>query len=172
VRKANYDLLTEVGRRSEAVKRWDGVFLRLPNSAPKAGFADHRIYRYKDEEVDRQVHLGADLASIKHSPVPAANDGKVVFTDNVGIYGQTVIIDHGFGLLTSYSHLSEIQVSPGDSVGKGDTIGRTGATGLAAGDHLHFGVLIHDTFVNPVEWWDDGWLKDNIQLKIEQVAAR
>lgn len=172
VRKANYITLTALGSATEPKRYWDGAFLRLPNSAPKAGFADHRIYRYKGEEIDRQVHLGADLASLGQSPVPAANSGKVVYTGNVGIYGNTVVLDHGFGLLTTYSHLSEISVSPGTEVQKGDTIGRTGATGLAAGDHLHFGVLIHDTFVNPVEWWDAGWVRDNIDLKVEQVTSR
>lgn len=172
IRKENYTILTALGERTEKIRFWDGAFLRLPNSAPRAGFADHRIYKYKGQEIDRQVHLGADLASIRQSPVPAGNKGRVVFTDNVGIYGNTVVIDHGFGLMTTYSHLSEISVNPGDEVQKGDIIGRTGATGLAGGDHLHFGVLVHDTFVNPVEWWDPGWVRDNIDLKIQQVTAR
>lgn len=172
VREDNYNALTDVGRRSESRRYWEGPFLRLPKSAPRAQFADHRIYRYDGNEIDRQVHLGADLASISQSPVPAANTGKVVFTGDVGIYGNTVIVDHGFGLLSSYSHLSAISVAVGDEVAQGDIVGRTGATGLAAGDHLHFGVLIHDTFVNPVEWWDEGWIRDNIELKIQQVEAR
>ncbi|MFZ7126942.1 MAG: M23 family metallopeptidase [Desulfobacterales bacterium] len=172
IRKTNYDTLTGVGTQSETTKHWDGAFLRLPNSAPKAGFADHRVYFYQGEEIDRQVHLGADLASIAQSPVPAANHGRVVFAGSVGIYGNTVILDHGFGLMSTYSHLSEIHVQPGDTVRKDDVIGRTGATGLAAGDHLHFGVLVHDTFVNPVEWWDAGWVRDNIDLKIQQVESR
>jgi len=115
------------------------------------------------------VHLGIDLASVSQSPVPAANRGKVVLTENIGIYGKTVIIDHGFGLFSMYSHLSGFGVQEGQIVDRGTIIGQTGTTGFAAGDHLHFGVLVHNTFVNPVEWWDASWIKNNITAKIEAV---
>jgi murein DD-endopeptidase MepM/ murein hydrolase activator NlpD len=119
--------------------------------------------------VDRQVHLGADLASVQQSPIPAANNGRVVFAEAVGIYGNTVVLDHGFGLFSLYAHLSAIKVQPGDRVDKGDTLGQTGVTGLAVGDHLHFGMMVHDTFVNPIEWWDDHWINDNILTKLKLV---
>jgi murein DD-endopeptidase MepM/ murein hydrolase activator NlpD len=115
--------------------------------------------------------LGIDLASLTNSPVPAANGGIVVFADNIGIYGRTVILDHGLGLFSMYSHLSHIAVKPGDRLSKGQTIGRTGSTGLAGGDHLHFGMIVHNTFVNPVEWWDKNWIKNNVLSKIEQVET-
>jgi murein DD-endopeptidase MepM/ murein hydrolase activator NlpD len=95
----------------------------------------------------------------------------VVFGGNLGIYGETVMIDHGLGLFSMYSHLSHIAVKPGDRVSKGDNIGRTGSTGLAGGDHLHFSMLVNGTFVNPVEWWDEKWIENNVMSKIEQVKT-
>jgi murein DD-endopeptidase MepM/ murein hydrolase activator NlpD len=115
--------------------------------------------------------MGIDLASLVNSPVPAANSGVVVFAEPLGIYGRTVIIDHGFGLFSMYSHLSFIAVKAGDSVSKGGNVGRTGSTGMAGGDHLHFSMLINDTFVNPVEWWDKKWIQNNVWSKIEQVQS-
>ena len=107
-----------------------------------------------------------------HSPVPAANRGKVAFTGEQGIYGNTIIVDHGFGLFTLYSHLSQIDVAEGQMVEKGESMGKTGMTGLAGGDHLHYGTLIHQTYVNPVEWWDDEWIKNNISAKIDDAGPR
>jgi murein DD-endopeptidase MepM/ murein hydrolase activator NlpD len=108
---------------------------------------------------------------VSNSPVPAANDGLVAFAQPVGIYGKTVVLDHGFGLFSMYSHLSQIAVKTGDRVSKGDTLGRTGSTGMAGGDHLHFSMLINDTFVNPVEWWDKKWIENNVTSKIDWAKS-
>ena len=170
VRAANYKKITELTLKTKNVLHWNGIFLRLPRSATRARFADHRKYKYNGSIVDDQVHLGVDLASLFQSPVPAANSGEVVFSDNLGIYGRTVLIDHGFGLFSMYSHLSHIDVTIGQTLSKGDIIGRTGTTGLAGGDHLHFSMLIHNTFVNPIEWWDMAWIKNNIATKIKTVT--
>ncbi len=172
LRREDYRKVTEIAGRSKAVMHWKGAFLRLPKSARKAGFGESRQYRYKGRVVDRQIHRGIDLASVPRSQVPAANYGQVVYAGLLGIYGKTVVIDHGFGLLSTYSHLSRIDVKVNQMVSKGDIIGRTGSTGLAGGDHLHFGVFVHSTFVNPLEWWDAAWLKNNIMAKIEAVQAR
>ncbi|MDL2269941.1 M23 family metallopeptidase [Desulfosarcina sp. OttesenSCG-928-A07] len=149
---------------------WEGPFLRLPGSADRAQFADSRTYYYGGKIVDHQHHMGIDLASTTHAQIPAANHGKVVFAGDQGIYGNTVIIDHGFGLMSLYSHMSHIEVAVGDSVQKGHIIGRTGATGMAGGDHLHYTTLVHHTFTNPIEWWDPAWIKNNITSKIEEVG--
>jgi murein DD-endopeptidase MepM/ murein hydrolase activator NlpD len=170
LREANYQKIVEVCRNTDSKIHWQGDFLRLPKSATRAKFADHRIYMYKGREIDRQVHMGIDLASVAHSPIPAANTGIVIFAESLGIYGKTVIMDHGFGLFSMYAHLSHIGVEPGDRISKGDILGRTGISGLAGGDHLHFGMLIHDTFVNPVEWWDKNWIQHNVLSKIETTA--
>ena len=172
IRKANYETMTQVGRQSKNVMYWDlERFLRFPRSARRANFADKRIYMYKGEKIDQQTHMGVDLASVKNAKVPAGSNGKIIFTGSEGIYGKTVIIDHGFGLLSLYCHLSQIDVEEGTVVSRGDIIGRTGTTGMAAGDHLHFSMMIHHTFVNPDEWWDSNWIKNNITSKINGVKS-
>ncbi len=168
-REANAKKVFERTAVTESRMMWSGVFGRFPRSQNRAGFADHRSYKYKGKVVDHQVHLGVDLASTAQSPVPAANSGKVIFAEFVGIYGNTVILDHGFGLFSLYSHLSSIGVAPDQLVKKGEILGKTGKTGLAGGDHLHFSIIIHNTFVNPLEWWDGTWIKNNITSKINAV---
>ncbi len=169
-RQANFKTIKDVCKNSDARLYWTGRFLRLPGSARKAAFGDHRTYQHKGKTIDNQVHLGIDLASFAQSAVPAANNGRVAFAENLGIYGNTIIIDHGFGLFSMYGHLSHIQASTGQMVSKGDIIGSTGSTGLAAGDHLHLSILIHNTFVNPVEWWDPTWIKHNITGKLDEIT--
>jgi len=115
---------------------------------------------------DKQYHLGYDLAVTKRYPIEAANAGVVSYAGNLGIYGSTVIIDHGMGVSSLYGHMSSIGVKVGDVVKKKQVIGRTGITGLAAGDHLHYGVYIHGIAVRPVEWWDPKWIRDNVVLKL------
>jgi murein DD-endopeptidase MepM/ murein hydrolase activator NlpD len=171
LRNSNGKQLLDIVSETDKKLYWNGVFLRLPNSARKANFADHRKYKYKDQIIDQQVHLGLDLASVAHSPVPSSNSGKIVFAGYLGIYGKTVVIDHGFGLFSTYSHLSAFDVKQGQVIAKGEVIGRTGSTGLAGGDHLHFGIIVHNTFVNPVEWWDATWIKNNISTKIETIKS-
>jgi murein DD-endopeptidase MepM/ murein hydrolase activator NlpD len=161
-RLRNDRLIAEICQQSHPQPLWQGPFARLPHSKPMAGFADHRTYKYHGREIDRQVHLGQDLASLGRSPVPAGNTGVVVFTGSLGIYGQSVVLDHGLGLFSLYSHLSDITVEKGQNVQRGDLLGHTGKTGMAGGDHLHFAVIIHGHFVNPVEWWDAHWLKDQV----------
>ena len=169
LRKENEKRILNLSSLSEPAKYWEGSFSMLARSEKKAGFADHRIYQHKGREIDRAVHLGVDLASTANSPVFPANKGKVILTDTVGIYGNTVMIDHGFGLCSLYSHLSEIAVSTGDIVEKETRIGLTGLTGMAAGDHLHFSMMVRHVFVNPMEWWDDSWIRNNILSKIETI---
>ena len=169
MRARNNATIRSLCGQSDSKKYWQGAFLRFPNSAPRAGFADHRSYIYNGQVIGHAVHLGIDLASTANSPVPAANAGRIAFTGNIGIYGRTVIIDHGLGLFSLYSHLSHIAVTDSQMVAKGDIIGRSGMTGLAGGDHLHYGMLIHDTFVNPIEWWDASWITNNITARFDAV---
>lgn len=163
VRLANNERIAEVCSSSAPERFWQGVFGQLGRSSNKAGYADYRTYYYDGREIDKQVHLGIDLASTRHATVGAANRGRVVFADYLGIYGNAVIIDHGMGIFSLYSHLSQIDVKSGDMVEKGDSIGRTGTTGMAGGDHLHFSMLVDGIFVNPLEWWDAHWLKINVE---------
>ena len=162
VRMENYQKIVELCANPSPIRLWHGVFERMSRSSRMAGFAEHRTYYYNNEEIDQQVHLGIDLASTKRAEVHAANRGNVVFADNMGIYGNTIILDHGQGVFTLYSHLSEIGVAVGELKDKGAVIGLTGTSGMAGGDHLHFSVLINGIFVTPVEWWDQQWLQLNI----------
>lgn len=166
LRKQNAVTIRKVGRDTASVPLWEGTFERLPNAANRARFADYRDYLYKGKVVDNQTHLGLDLASLRHAPIPAANTGKVVHASPLGIYGNCVIIDHGLGLQSLYSHMSQIDVQVGQDVARGDIIGKTGSTGLAGGDHLHFGVYISGTPVQPLEWFDGHWIKNNIDTKL------
>lgn len=168
LRKKNRAELHRVAKKTSPTLLFDTKFTRLPNSATRAGFGDKRSYYYADKVIDKQTHLGIDLASIRNAPIPAANNGRVVLAESdFGIYGNAVIIDHGLGLQTLYSHLSQIDVGPGDMVAKGQIIGKTGATGMAGGDHLHYGVICAGIPVNPVEWWDGQWIKNNITSKLK-----
>ena len=167
LRAKNVGFLMQVGRDTVPQKLWDGPFIRLPNSAPMAGFADNRTYMHGGQAVDNQTHLGVDLASLATSPVPAGNTGRVVLAEFMGIYGNVVVLDHGFGIQSLYSHLSEIHAHKGETVQRGQIIGKTGATGMAGGDHLHFGMLVSGLEVQPIEWWDPHWIKDNITSKLQ-----
>ncbi|XPV74910.1 MAG: M23 family metallopeptidase [Desulfovibrio sp.] len=166
IRKQNRAALQTIGAKTSPTMLWSGKFIQLPNAASRAGFGDQRDYYYKNKKVDHQTHLGQDLASVRHAPIPAANNGVVVYADFFGIYGNCVIVDHGLGLQTLYSHLSQLDVAEGDEVQKGDILGKTGATGMAGGDHLHYGVILSGLPVNPLEWWDARWIKHNITSKL------
>ena len=141
-RKAAEDTKRQVATRTRPRPLWEGAFIQPRNTKVFSNFAETRSYRYGGKEIDTQVHLGFDLASLKNSPVPAANSGVVVFAGPLTIYGNAVIVDHGLGLQTLYGHLSSLAVKEGDEVKQGQELGRTGTTGLAVGDHLHFEVLI------------------------------
>ncbi len=169
LRKRNHEQLKEQCRSFIKERLWDGPWLRMENAATMSQFGDQRIYYYKGKVIDQSVHLGVDLASLARAPVQAANNGKVIFARDLGIYGHSVVIDHGQGLCTLYGHLSSIDVAEGQMVTKGEVIGNTGTSGLATGDHLHFGFLVHGVPVNPIEWWDDHWIQDNIDRKFQDV---
>lgn len=162
----------KVGERTADQPLWQGPFVQPRNTKVFSNFAETRTYVYDGREVDKQVHYGYDLASTKQSAVPAANAGVVAFTGPLTIYGNTVIVDHGLGLQTLYAHLSSIDVKPGDKVSKGQPLGRTGATGLAIGDHLHFEVLVAGASVTPLEWWDGKWIRDRVNRPLKQAGLQ
>lgn len=166
LRRANNATLKELAGKSAHQFLWGETFLPMQNAAVKGSFADRRAYLADGKQVDTQDHLGFDLASLERAPVQAANAGKVVLARYFGIFGNAVVIDHGFGLQTLYAHLSTIGVKEGDDVVRGAEIGRTGATGLAGGDHLHFTTVLHGLPVNPIEWWDAHWIRDRLKLKL------
>ena len=155
-------MISSICRNSSSKKLWEGTFLRMKNGAPMALFGDSRTYMFSGRAIGTSDHLGIDLASTESAAVEAANSGIIAYADYLGIYGNAVIVDHGLGLFSLYGHLSSIQVQKGQSVRKGEIIGRTGMTGFAGGDHLHYSILVEPTFVNPTEWWDPHWIEDNV----------
>jgi murein DD-endopeptidase MepM/ murein hydrolase activator NlpD len=167
LRRKNAEKIASFARQTSPEMLWGGVvFHPFTNSAVESAFADQRTYVYKGKEVDRQTHLGFDLASIAGKPVVASNRGKVLFAEELGIYGNCVIIDHGMGVQSLYAHLSSLAVQAGEMVEKEQELGRSGMTGLAGGDHLHFTMLVNGRMVNPVEWWDPHWINDRILRKL------
>jgi murein DD-endopeptidase MepM/ murein hydrolase activator NlpD len=167
LRMRNEADITAVTKKTTPSILWKDAFVQLSNSKVEANFADERTYTYQGAAIDVAYHLGYDLSVTKNYPVEAANSGTVAFIGDLGIYGNTVILDHGLGLHTLYSHLSSIDVKPGDTAARRQVLGKTGETGLAAGDHLHYGVYLDGVAVLPVEWWDQKWIDDNITPKLE-----
>lgn len=171
LREVNEAKIKEVTSQSSGEMMWEGAFTQLSNSKVEANFADKRTYIYNDEPIDEQYHLGYDLAVTKRYPIEAANNGIVTFAGDLGIYGKTVIIDHGMGVSTLYGHMSKIDVNVGDELKKDDIIGNTGVSGLAVGDHLHYGVYVGGVAVRPIEWWDPKWINDKVLLKMREAEA-
>lgn len=166
LRRRNMAELVSLGRKSAAKFLWNETFLPMGNAAVKGNFADRRSYTFEGKPVDTQDHLGIDLASSKQAPVLSPNAGVVVLARYFGIFGNCVVVDHGHGLQSLSAHLSSIAVKEGDAVKRGQELGRTGATGLAGGDHLHFTMVLQGLPVTPIEWWDGHWIQDRLKLKL------
>jgi murein DD-endopeptidase MepM/ murein hydrolase activator NlpD len=169
MRAENDAYIASLAEKTAPAILWDGPFEQLTNTAVESGFADQRDYVYNGEVIDHQTHLGFDLASIAAAPVTAANRGRVVHAGWLGIYGNCVIIDHGMGLQSLYAHLSSLDVREGDDVEKGRQLGRSGATGLAGGDHLHFTMLLNGKAITPIDWWSEQWVNDRIIRKLRDA---
>ena len=165
-RARDHKRIREACATSSPTRLWSGPFLQMPNTKNMAGWAQSRTYKHNGQIIDRQTHLGLDLASTAGAPVPAANAGTVAFSGDLGIYGQAVILDHGQGVFSLYGHMSSLGVKPGEQVAKGAPVGASGQTGMAGGDHLHFSVLVSGTFVSPAEWLDAHWIADNVANKL------
>jgi murein DD-endopeptidase MepM/ murein hydrolase activator NlpD len=171
LRRMNNATISALAAQTASELLWRGPFKQLVNTAVEAGFADQRTYFHAGQEIDRQVHLGFDLASTAAAPVLAANRGRVLHAGWLGIYGNCVIIDHGMGLQSLYAHLSSIEVQPGQMVEIDERLGRSGATGLAGGDHLHFTMLLGGHAVTPIDWWSGQWVQDRVLRKITEAGG-
>jgi len=144
-------------------------FYPLRGGAVQAGYGDHRIYTYKGERISESYHLGIDYASTRNAPIQMSNPGIVKYARFNGLYGNMLLVDHGLGLFSLYAHCSSMYVQEGDLVSKGDKVAETGVTGLAFGDHLHFGIVINGVEVRPKEWMDRNWIKLNIDDIIKKA---
>jgi len=171
LRKKNNQYVVDLAKKSSSELLFRDEFQQLGNSQVEAKFADTRTYVYKGKEVDQQVHLGFDLAVTANVPIVASQKGVIVHASDLGIYGNCVVIDHGMGVQSLYGHLSSIGVKVGDKVEKGQQLGRSGMTGLAGGDHLHFTMLVGGQQVTPVDWWSKQWMQDRVLRKITQAGG-
>jgi murein DD-endopeptidase MepM/ murein hydrolase activator NlpD len=165
LRAKNNQQLADLRFKTEEKILWNGPFIHWGKE--EANFADVRDWMHAGKKIDQAVHLGFDLSDVQNGPVNAANDGKVVWADNLGIYGNCVVLDHGYALQSIYGHMRQIDVKVGDMVKKGQSMGIAGQTGLAGGVHVHFSMQIDGTQVNPVEWWDEHWIRDRILSKLD-----
>lgn len=165
LRRKDNQQLADLRLKTEEKILWDGPFIHWGKE--EANFADVRNYIYHGQKIDQQVHLGFDLSDVTNGPVSAANDGRVVWAADLGIYGNCVVVDHGYALQSIYGHMRQIDVKPGDMVKKGQKMGIAGETGLAGGVHVHFSMQIDGVQINPREWWDEHWIKDRILSKLK-----
>jgi murein DD-endopeptidase MepM/ murein hydrolase activator NlpD len=134
---------------SEPERLWEGEFVMPVTGRLTTEFAQ---IRYVNRELSSSRHSGIDLAAPSGTPVQAANSGKVTLAaPGLLSTGNTIVIDHGMGLFTSYYHLDTMNVAAGQPVGKGDVIGTVGSTGFSTGAHLHYAVSIYNTYVNPYQ---------------------
>lgn len=167
MRRANNKVLSDLRSKTADRFLWSQPFMRQSHSQAEATFADVRNYMYKGNKIDQQVHLGYDLAVTQHVGVEASNDGRIVYAAPLGIYGNCIVVDHGYGLQTIYGHLSQINVREGDMVKRGQVMGTSGQTGMAGGDHIHFAMQLDGVQIDPKEWWDSHWIKDHIAKRVD-----
>jgi murein DD-endopeptidase MepM/ murein hydrolase activator NlpD len=171
LRRRNNATIAGFAAETASDMMWTDAFEALGNASVEARFADYRTYVVDGDDVDQQVHLGFDLAVTAQVPITSAHRGRVVHAAYLGIYGNCVIVDHGLGVQSLYAHLSSIDAAVGDTVDSGQTVGRSGQTGLAGGDHLHFTMLVSGYQVNPIEWWDPQWMQDRVLRKIADAGS-
>jgi murein DD-endopeptidase MepM/ murein hydrolase activator NlpD len=167
MRKANNKTLSDLRLKTADKFLFSQPFARQAHSQAEASFADLRNYIYQGKKIDQQVHLGYDLAVTQHVGVEASNDGRVVYAAPLGIYGNCIVVDHGYGLQTIYGHLSHIDVHEGDMVKRGQVMGQSGMTGMAGGDHIHFAMQLDGVQIDPKEWWDSHWIQDHVARRVD-----
>lgn len=171
MRRENNKTLSDLRLKTEPRFLWSEPFLQQHNSKVESSFADVRNYIYRGKKIDQQVHLGYDLSITQHVGVEASNDGRVIYAAPLGIYGNCIVLDHGYGLQTIYGHLSEIAVHEGDMVKRGQIMGKSGQTGMAGGDHIHFSMQLEGVQIDPKEWWDSHWIKDHIAKRVSLAVV-
>ena len=167
MRRANNKTLADLQYKTADHWLFSQPFTRQSHAQAEATFADLRNYIYHGKKIDQQVHLGYDLAVTEHVGVEASNDGKVVYAAPLGIYGNCIVVDHGYGLQTIYGHLSRIDVHEGDMVKRSQVMGLSGMTGMAGGDHVHFAMQLDGVQIDPKEWWDPHWIQDHIARRVD-----
>ncbi|AZR74628.1 hypothetical protein BBF96_15345 [Anoxybacter fermentans] len=140
--------IKEAYNQSEPFPLWNGPFIRPAEGRITTGYG---YTRYVNGKLSNR-HSGLDIANAVGTPIYAVNDGIVRLAEELLVTGNTIIIDHGAGLYSSYSHLSELLVEEGEMVKKGQIIGKMGSTGFSTGSHLHWVMKIGDVYLNPEQF--------------------
>ncbi len=160
VSAAENDLLDRLRPTFTEPRKWSGTLQRPGDGTISSHFGTRRAY---NDGPYAGYHGGVDLRGSTGTPVYAPAAGTVVLTEDLIIRGGALMLDHGWGMLTGYWHLSEIEVELGQHVQQGDLIARIGNTGLSTGAHLHWEMWIGGVNVNPMQWlepfhpWPEGW---------------
>lgn len=128
-----------------------------------------RIFKFKGEVVRQNYHMGLDLFDLPKSEIFSHNPGRVVYAGYNGAAGNVMMIDHGLGLYSIYMHCTEFFFKEGDIVKAGDRIALSGTTGYSTGDHLHFGMMLQGVYVNPHEWMNSAWIRNQIRQVIDDA---
>lgn len=166
---SNHQVLSLL-KTSRFERLWRGPFLMQPGGTPRFNFGDKLNYTFDGEKIGSAVQLGFEFALPRNkADVVAANDGVVIFSDNLGIYGRMIGIDHGLGIVSLYGHLEQVFVAKGEKVERGQRIALGGETGLSTGTNIYYEMRVHGIPVDPREWWDTAWFYSHVDSKLNEV---
>jgi murein DD-endopeptidase MepM/ murein hydrolase activator NlpD len=158
-------------RKTEGNRYWRGPLLSYAGDLI-VGFGDSQLFKLNGITAGKFQSRGVTWTNLKDDKIRAANTGKVVFTGSNGVYGNAVVIDHGFGLSSFYAHLDTILVRVGDKVSKSTVIGRAGTSGLMAQQSLHFQLRLHGVPIDPSPWWNTSWVRREIDRKLSSIKRK
>jgi murein DD-endopeptidase MepM/ murein hydrolase activator NlpD len=150
----------------EQEQLWGAAFLRPATGRVTSPFGRYRQY----SSGIRSHHLGLDIANVEGTPIHAAGHGVVTLAEELHIYGNAVIVSHGQGVSTSYNHLSAIDVEVGQRVEAGQVVGKMGSTGQSTGSHLHWGMVVAGTAVDPGQWIETDFMPQE-QMDFQELDA-
>jgi len=162
MRNDNFSTIQKICQKSANKELWEGTFLRMKDGAPMALFGDKRSYVYNGKVVGESIHTGVDLASNARSPIEATNKGIIVFTGALGIYGNTVIIDHGLGM-SAFMDISRLLILlSGKTWPKAKKLDFPECQASREEIICILASSLADNLLTLKEWWDPHWIKDNI----------
>ncbi len=144
VKKEKKQML-EAFKDSLPVKLWQGNFITPVSGRRQGTFGRKRILNGQP----RRPHTGEDISALEGAEIVATNGGRVVLVGDYFFNGQSIVIDHGFGLFSMYFHLSEISVAEGERLKRGHVIGKVGQSGRVTGPHLHWGMRLNGARIDP-----------------------
>ena len=139
---------------SDPERYWEGPFMQPVQGTITTEFG---CIRYTNDDPVPTRHSGIDIAAATGTPAAAANNGRILFAGFLQLTGNTVVIEHGFGLKSFYYHLDSVSVAEGDMVSTGDEVGKVGSTGYSTGPHLHYSLLVNNVFINPWTAFEQGF---------------